>query len=183
MTPVRPSRPVAVAGCCPLRNRRIPCEDQTSKIGLAATRGVDQGHAGGCRIHRSLKPRVGELGDRDRRRFRMRNGRIVDLGIVAPFHVLRDYPAFLQILDAFKIGEVAIRLPGVSGQPVQIVKLEARGREQRIQLGSFFELSLRVAAPVHLVVESAQLIMRDRLRQAFAPACLRTAPMARCASP
>ena len=163
MTPVSPSRPVSAAGRCPLRNKRIPCEDHTRRsvwpLPVESIK-VRPAVAGSTVPSSRVSANFGSGGAAA---FRTSFGRVVDFRVIAPFYVLRDHPALLQFLDALEIGEVAVRLLGVSLKPVQVVKLESRGRQRRIQLGSFFELSLRFVAPVQLLVQGAQLIMRDRL--------------------
>ncbi len=102
------------------------------------------------------------MGHRQHIPARARRRRIVDLRVVAPLRIFGNDPGFLQFPEALEIGEVAGRLGGIPGRPREIVELETRGGQLRIEIGRGFELLLRIAETVRLAVEQSKLKMCDR---------------------
>ena len=60
--------------------------------------------------------------------------RIIDLGIIAPIHFLRDRRAFLLLFHILPGLKFPLRIVVLSRLPIQVVQLKMRRRQIGIQL-------------------------------------------------
>ena len=85
---------------------------------------------------------------------------VIDFGIFAGFHVLRDGGAHLAFLDLLESGKLLGGIGGTVGLAVGIVELEMRGGQIRVKPGGDFKFCYGIGGLAIQLEKSCQVVMR-----------------------
>ena len=106
---------------------------------------------------------IGKLQRRWRSTGRLRLDRFIDLGVVAPLHVLGHSGAGLAFLDLLKNFQLIRSLFTAARLPILIEELEVRTSQVGIQLGRNLQLLEPFAGLACQLVQHTEVVVRHRL--------------------